>query len=61
MSPEKSGLFLVLACDMAFDLLGDTKTVYGLPKALRNIAKKYKEIKSSYSEKEVIRFKEIVK
>ena len=51
----------ILACDMVFDLLGDTKTVYDLPKALRNIVKKYKEVTSSYSEEEVIRVKEIVK
>lgn len=51
----------ILACDMVFDLLGDTKTVYDLPKALRNIVKKYKEVTSSYSEEEVMRVKEIVK
>lgn len=33
----------VLACDMVFDLLVDTKTVYGLPKALRNIVKNIKK------------------
>lgn len=51
----------VLACDMIFDLLGDTKTVYDLPSAIRRTISSYKEVMANYSEEEINRVKNVVK
>ena len=51
----------MLACDIFFDLLNDAKTVYDLPKALKNIIFHGKEYLEPYSEEEKERVLAIVK
>lgn len=51
----------ILACDIIFDLLKDTDTVYDLPKTLGNTIFHGKEIIDSYSDEDKERIKAIIK
>lgn len=51
----------ILACDMVFDLLKDTETVYDLPKAVGNFLLHGKDIINTYSDEDKERIKVIIK
>ena len=51
----------MLACDMIFDLLKNTETVYDLPKTVANVVFHGKELLKDYDEEEFNRVKAIIK